>query len=68
MTFEAAPQPQAEPQPQGGNRGILVILLVILALVVFVGLIACLCLLAPFFLALLGPAIGNIFSNIVLNI
>jgi hypothetical protein len=67
MTFEVAPQPQAE-QPQRENRGILTILLIILAVVVFIGLIVCLCLLAPFILALLGPAIGNVFSNIVLNI
>lgn len=68
MTQEPAPRDFVETHPQAEGRGILTILLIILGVVVFIGLIGCLCLAAPFFLALLGPAIGNVFSNIVLNI
>ncbi len=68
MTLDAAPQPQVPPQPQSQNRGILTILLIILAVVAFIALIACVCLLTPFLLALMGPSIGNVFSNIILNI
>jgi len=52
MTQEPAPQDFVETHPQAEGRGILTILLIILGVVVFIGLIGCLCLAAPFFLAL----------------
>jgi hypothetical protein len=68
MTFESAQPPQPATDGQTESRRILTIGLIILAIVVAIGLVVCLCLAAPFFLALLGPAVGNVFSNIILNI
>jgi hypothetical protein len=65
MTMDS-PQGQADTKAEG--RGILTILLVLLAIAAFVVVIVCMCVAAPFFLTLLGPAVGNVFSNIVLNI
>ncbi len=65
MTLET---PQGPVDTQAEGRKILPILLILLAVAVFVVLIVCICVAAPFFLALLGPAVGNVFSNIVLNI
>jgi hypothetical protein len=68
MTFDPAEPPQPAADSQAESRKILTIGLIILAVVAVIGLVVCLCLAAPFFLALLGPSIGNVFSNIVLNI
>jgi hypothetical protein len=68
MTLEPAQTPQSAADSQTESRRILTIGLIIAAVVVLIGLAVCLCLATPFFLALLGPSIGNVFSNIILNI
>ncbi|MFZ5918620.1 MAG: hypothetical protein ACOYZ7_16925 [Chloroflexota bacterium] len=54
--------PEAAPTPKKNNT-----LLIVLAVVVGLIVVCCCCALAFFFLGpmLLGPEIGNVFSNIV---
>jgi len=54
--------PEAAPEPKKDNT-----LLIVIAVVVGLILICCCCLAAFFFLGplLLGPEIGNVFSNII---
>jgi hypothetical protein len=68
MSFGPALPPQPAPDSQAESRRILTIGLIILAVTVVIGLVVCLCLATPFFLTLLGPSVGNVFSNIILNI
>ena len=51
-----------QPKPNNTTRNI------IIAVVVVVVLLCCCCVIAVFaFPALLGPAVGNVFSNIIQN-
>ena len=54
--------PEATPEPKKDNT-----LLIVIAVVVGLILLCCCCLAAFFFLGplLLGPEIGNVFSNVI---
>ncbi len=62
--MNTVPPPAPEAAPSGGSRLplILIIVLVVLALCILIPI----CVIV--ILALLGPAVGNVFSNIIQNL
>jgi hypothetical protein len=56
---------QTPAQPKKGFPTVIVIVIVIVALC---GLMLCCLIVIPGILSLLGPAVGNVFSNIISNI
>jgi hypothetical protein len=55
---------EGEPKPEGGGfpRWLIILIVVVVALV---ALLCCVILFVPVVLTMMGPSIGNVFSNII---
>ena len=61
MEMQQPPEPEKKKMPVW-------LIVVIIAVVVLCVIPICLIVLSPVILALLGPAIGNVFSNVVMSV